>query len=81
MLKNKKKNKKKYKKKHFQWNRIEDPEMNPHTYGHLIFHQGAKTTTFIVFLNKQICIPLFNKSCMCSNHALNIPSTGVARIH
>jgi hypothetical protein len=26
-----------------QWSRVEDLEMNPHAYGHLIFDRGAKT--------------------------------------
>jgi hypothetical protein len=30
-----------------KWNRIEDPEMNPHTYGHLIFDKGVITIQWI----------------------------------
>jgi hypothetical protein len=37
-----------------QWNRIVDPEMNPHTYGYLVFDKGVKAILF----KKDI---LFNK--------------------
>jgi hypothetical protein len=37
--------------------RIEDPEMNSHTYGHLIFDMGAKTIQWINDI-------IFNKWCL-----------------
>ena len=39
-----------------QWNRTEDPKMNPYTYGHLIFDKRAKTIQW-----KEDSI--FNKCC------------------
>jgi uncharacterized protein (DUF736 family) len=39
-----------------QWNQIEEPDINLHSYAHLIFDKGAKNTQWKVDI-------LFNKCC------------------
>jgi hypothetical protein len=46
-----------------QWNRIEDPEMNPHTYSHLIFDKGTKTIQWKKDISNKWCCFNWQPAC------------------